>query len=63
MISSTELLCVHYDDDIMLIGYMLNYHGGSNQKIDGWEDPKYQSSEYEYYDLYLGRMLMCGKVS
>ena len=55
MISSTELLCVHYDDDIMPIGYMLNYNGGSNQKIDGWEDPKYQSSGYEYYDLYLGR--------
>lgn len=54
MISSTELLCVHYDDDIMPIGYMLNYNGASNQKIDGWEDPQYQSCGYEYYDLYLG---------
>lgn len=54
MISSTELLCVHYDDDIMPIGYMLNYNGIPNQRSDGWEDPKYHQRGCEHYDLYLG---------
>lgn len=54
MVSSSEFLSMKYDDNIMPIGYILNYNGRTNQLVSGWENPNYQSTGYERYDLYHG---------
>ncbi len=50
----SECLSVKFDDDIMPIGYLLEYGGYSSNVLDGWEDPYYDSSGEWSYELYLG---------
>lgn len=51
-----ECLSSKFDDDILPIGYRMNYNGfsSSGQQINGWEDPNYRSCGAWGYELYLG---------
>ena len=53
---ASKCLSLKFCDDVVPIGYMLNYNGfsSSGQQIDGWEDPNYESSGAWTYELYLG---------
>ncbi|MDE7400351.1 MAG: hypothetical protein K2N06_12610 [Oscillospiraceae bacterium] len=51
-----ECLSAKFDDDILPIGYRMNYNGfsSSGQQINGWEDPYYRPCGAWGYELYLG---------
>lgn len=51
-----ECLGARFDDDVLPMGYMLDYNGYSlsGQKIDGWEDPNYPFVGAFLDELYLG---------
>ena len=49
-----EWLSDRFEDDIMPIGYRINYNGFSQNQHNGWEDPDYCSCGAWGYELYLG---------
>ena len=51
-----EFLSAKFDDDILPIGYRINYNGfsSSGQQINGWEDPHYRPCGAWGYELHLG---------
>lgn len=51
---SAECLSARFDDDILPIGYRLNYNGFSPGQVDGWEDPNYCPGGAWGYELHLG---------
>lgn len=50
----SECLSVKFDDDIMPIGYMLEYDGYSSNAPSGWEDPYYKAQGCCCSELFLG---------
>lgn len=50
----SDCLSAKFDDDIILIGYMLDYNGYSDNAQEGWETPYYASRGEWMYQLYLG---------
>lgn len=50
----SECLSVKFDDEIMLIGSLLEYAGYSDNVPNGWDDPHYASHGFCCSDLFLG---------